>query len=192
MFEYIYGKVDSVTNDKIVVDVNGVGFQIHVPGNVLNNVVVGDNSKIYLKLHVREDRMQLFGFLNLQERELFEKLQNISGIGPALALNILSFDTIQALYDAITQEKLSFFKKVKGVGPKMAKRIVLELKGSLKEMDVASISSIAGSFKNDAIKALTGLGYQEESSVNAVTEVLAQNPDIKNLEELVCDALKKI
>lgn len=128
----------------------------------------------------------------MQDRELFEKVQTVSGIGPSLALHVLNAGSPQEFYNAVMQENLAFFKKIKGIGPKMASRIVLELKGNLPKTELEPISNDGNNFKVDAIKALLGLGYQELQASEAVRKAFIEIPSPKNLEVLLYEALKHI
>mgnify|MGYP000930087415 CR=1 FL=1 len=192
MFEYLQGKVASISTEIVVLEISGVGFKIHTPSNVKDRLKQGETARLFISLCLREDSLRLFGFLNLQDRDLFDKVQTVSGIGPSLALNVLGAGTPQEFYEAIMQENLSFFKKIKGIGPKMASRIVLELKGNLPKNELESNPAEGSRFRVDAIKALMGLGYQETQAWEAVRKALAEIPNPKNLEVLLCEALKNL
>ncbi|NUM34079.1 MAG: Holliday junction branch migration protein RuvA [Candidatus Brocadiae bacterium] len=192
MFEYIQGKISCLSTDIVVVDVSGVGFKIYTPANVKDKLKQGEMAKIFISVCLREDSLKLFGFLTMQDRELFEKVQTVSGIGPSLALHVLNAGSPQEFYNAVMQENLAFFKKIKGIGPKMASRIVLELKGNLPKTELEPISNDGNNFKVDAIKALLGLGYQELQASEAVRKAFIEIPSPKNLEVLLYEALKHI
>ena len=192
MFEYIQGKVSYVSHEIVVLDVSGVGFKIYTPVNVKDKIKQGETSKLFISVCLREDSLKLFGFLTQQDRELFEKVQTVSGIGPSLALHVLNAGSPQEFYNAVMHENLSFFRKIKGIGPKMASRIVLELKGNLPKTEPETNPSDGSSFRGDAIKALVGLGYQETQAWEAVQRALVEIPSPKNLEVLLCEALKNL
>ena len=189
MFEYLYGKIYPLTDGTLVVEIAGVGFKLHVPISTRDRFREGENGKIFVKMCVREDSIKLYGFADAGERNLFEKLQTISGIGPALALNIVSAGEVESLHGAILNEDLAFFKKVKGVGPKMARRIVLELKGVLPQPG-PSLPAADARIRGNAVNALHALGYQRQDAETAVAKVLAQLPGTDNLEEVVREALQ--
>ncbi len=188
MFDYISGIVRFCSQNQIVVDVSGVGFSILVPNHVKNKLTDGENAKIFVYLYVRDDSIKLYGFLSEQEREMFLRLQSISGIGPALALNIIAAGNLQKLYESIMSEDVEFFRTIKGIGSKMASRIVLELKGSLKNIDLPG-NSEDDFLRSAATKALANLGYQEFEAAEAVKKSFFQEKP-KNLENLVRHALQ--
>lgn len=193
MFEYLEGKIQFGSGDIVIVEIAGVGFKIHVPATVKDKLTQGKVSKVFISLCVREDSLKLFGFLSLSERDLFEKLQTVSGIGPSIALNALSCGSPAEFYEAIMQENLSFFRRIKGIGPKTASRLVLELKGNLPKIEGESGALLPEStMRLDAIKALQGLGYQELEAAEAVRKVFLAEEHPKNLEALLCEALKNI
>lgn len=195
MYEYMIGKVQSADDKILILEVSGIGYRINIPSSVVNKIKTGEELKIYVDLCVREDSMKLFGFLSTNEREMFAKLQTISGIGPSVALNIVSGASIQLLYEAIINEDLTLFKKIKGVGPKTAKRIVLELKGSLSK-DIASMpkmeESVVDMIYSNAVKALSALGYQPQNATEAVDKAIKILPEKKTLEDVVTEALKHL
>lgn len=193
MFEYLSGIVHFSSQDQVIVDVHGIGFAVSVTNSVKTQLTEGQTAKLYIHFHVREDAMRLYGFLTEQEREMFLKLQSVSGIGPALSLNILSASTVQKVYEAIMSEDVEFFKTIKGVGVKTATRLVVELKGSLRNIPIymAPISEI-NYLRSSAIKALMALGYQELEASQAVHQSLSKEKKPKNLETLIFEALQML
>lgn len=192
MFEYLQGKITLNSDDIVVLDIFGVGFKIYTPSNIKDRLKIGENAKFFISLSVREDSLKLFGFLTLQERDLFEKIQTVSGIGPSMAIHILGAGTPEDFYEAIMQENLSFFKRIKGIGPKMASRIVLELKGNLPKKELEESIPTEKHFQKDAISALMGLGYQEQQAWEAVRKAFSEIPNPDNLEALLYQALQNI
>lgn len=191
MFEYLCGTIHFSSQEQIIIDVGGVGFAVYVTNSAKNQLTDGQTAKLYIHLHVREDHMRLYGFLTEQEREMFLKLQSVSGIGPALSLNILSTSTVQKVYEAIISEDVEFLKTIKGVGVKTATRLVVELKGGLRNMamQIAPTSEI-NYLRSSAIKALMALGYQELEASQAVNQALSVEKNPKNLEVLVFSGLQ--
>ena len=135
----------------------------------------------------------MFGFANGEERILFHKLQSISGVGPAMALNILSGGAPDDLRKAILTENLSYFKKIKGVGPKTAKRIILELKGSISSipMPASALQVQPTSTRTDAINALMSLGYNQMNAANSIDQIMSKDPEI-SLDDLIKTALQEM
>jgi len=189
MINYLEGKILDKNEKFFVVDVNGVGYKIFShPGILAKIPEKGQNVKIWTHLYVREDTMDLYGFLNKEELEFFENLISISGIGPRSALGILEVAPVSSLKQAIVSEDETFFTKVSGIGRKTAQRLILELKNKLAKTVVLEKG---GSFKEtgDAFEALVALGYRQSD----VRRVLNELPkDIKSAEAKVKEALKRL
>jgi Holliday junction DNA helicase RuvA len=190
MFDYLYGKVAATEAGSIVVDIAGVGFRVQVPLPFSQKVRAGETLKIFVTLSLRNEEARLFGFASAEDRRLFEKLQTVNGVGPATALNILSSASAASLYQAILQEDLSQFRKIKGVGPKTAQRIVLELKGKVSPGDLhAGVAAKPGNIQADAVAALISLGYPQETALDSVSKAWKQS-DNPTLDVLIKEALK--
>ncbi len=189
MISYLEGKILDKNEKFFVVDVNGVGYKIFSHSGVLEKIPGnGQNVKIWTHLYVREDTMDLYGFLNKEELEFFEILISISGIGPRSALGILEVAPVSSLKQAIVSEDETFFTKVSGIGRKTAQRLILELKSKLAKTVVLEKS---GGFKEmgDALEALVALGYRQSD----VRKVLNELPkDMKSAEAKVKEALKRL
>ena len=191
MFEYISGPVQFGPDDQIIVDIAGIGFRIHAATHTKNALKPGQVAKIYLSLYVREDQLKLYGFLNEAERQMFLKLQSISGIGPALALHILDAAALSKIQQAIINGDVAFFRTIKGIGPKIANRIVIELKGSLKATDIA-VGSEPDYTRLSAIHGLMALGYPELEAAEIVQKVLNQADRPENLEDIIRMSLQLV
>ncbi|MCX6813030.1 MAG: Holliday junction branch migration protein RuvA [Candidatus Azambacteria bacterium] len=189
MISYLEGKILDKNEKFFVVDVNGVGYKIFSHSGILEKIPEnGQNVKIWTHLYVREDAMDLYGFLNKEELEFFEILISISGIGPRSALGILEVAPVSSLKQAIVSEDETFFTKVSGIGRKTAQRLILELKSKLAKTVVLEKG---GSFKemSDAFEALVALGYRQSD----VRRVLNELPkDMKSAEAKVNEALKRL
>jgi len=189
MISYLEGKILDKNEKFFVVDVNGVGYKIFSHSGILVKIPEnGQNVKIWTHLYVREDAMDLYGFLNKEELEFFEILISISGIGPRSALGILEVAPVSSLKQAIVSEDETFFTKVSGIGRKTALRLILELKNKLAKTVVLEKG---GSFKEmgDAFEALVALGYRQGD----VRRVLNELPkDTKSAEAKVKEALKRL
>lgn len=184
MFSYIRGLLTEVWEDTLVVESGGIGWNIHVPLSVLESALrVGDEVKIYTSFQVREDAMTLYGFLNRQDLQMFKQLLGVSGIGPKAALGILSSLRPDDLRMAIISEDVKAISKAPGIGPKTAKRVILDLKDRIKMEDIlpaspelqnselsAAVSGV-GDVGKEAIEALTALGYSMSEATKAVRQV---------------------
>lgn len=173
-----------VWEDTLVVESGGIGWNIHVPMSVLEcGLRVGDEVKIYTSFQVREDAMTLYGFLNRQDLQMFKQLLGVSGIGPKAALGILSALRPDDLRMAIISEDVKAISKAPGIGPKTAKRVILDLKDRIKMEDIlpsssdpqnadltSSVSGV-GDVGKEAIEALAALGYSMSEATKAVRQV---------------------
>ena len=180
MYDYIKGTVTRVTPEYLVVEQQGIGWQIFAP----NPYSFGtDELQVFLHHHVREDAHLLFGFPSLEQRELFRKLISVSGIGPKGALAILASGQPQHVIDAIEREDEKFLVKFPGVGKKTARQMILDLKGKLTEFfgdslpveDAPSLLSNDDAELEEAMLALGALGYSER-------EIAKVKPQLKGLE----------
>jgi len=189
MISYLEGKILDKNEKFFVVDVSGIGYKVFSHSGILVKIPEnGQNVKIWTHLYIREDAMDLYGFLNKEELEFFEILISISGIGPRSALGILEVAPVSSLKQAIVSEDETFFTKVSGIGRKTAQRLILELKSKLAKTVVLEKG---GSFKEmgDALEALVALGYRQSD----VRRVLNELPkDIKSAEAKVKEVLKRL
>ncbi|MBL5766137.1 Holliday junction branch migration protein RuvA [Heyndrickxia sporothermodurans] len=173
MYEYIKGTVEMVTPEYIVVENNGIGYQIFTPNPFVFTVNQSISEKIFIYQHVREDALSLFGFHTLSEKTLFKKLLNVSGIGPKGALAILAFGEPSQVIEAIENENETFLTKFPGVGKKTARQMILDLKGKLQDIvpdyfpnlfntdKVEQVAQTSAQF-DEAILALKALGYSDK------------------------------
>lgn len=191
MYNYITGKVVGKTASGIVLDNNGIGYEIGVSGNTLFDVAMGEVAKIYTYLYVREDEMSLYGFSREEEKKLFLRLIDISGIGPKLAMQILSGYDLKTLTVAIAGGDVKTLCKIKGLGKKTAELIVLNLRECAAE-DIAGDSGEAGAFDSDiadAVFALESLGITKTEAVRAASE--AQKV-VSGVENIIAYCLKQL
>ncbi len=175
MFDYISGKKIKATAGKMVVDNSGIGYLFFVSDKCISALSGSENVKIYTYLSVREDDVSLFGFYSEEERTMFEKLISISGIGPKVAIAVLSEISAGELAGKIISADTKALNKIKGVGKKTAERIVLELKDKVgKEFSAEQSDEIAENFDeqaNDAVMALMTLGFTRKEAENKVAKV---------------------
>ncbi len=173
---------------QILVDVHGVGYEVDVPMSTFYNLPAqGEAVTLFTHFSVREDAQQLYGFLTTKEREVFRTLIKISGVGPKLALSVLSGMNVDELAQAVALQETSRLVKVPGVGKKTAERLLLELKGKLAD----ALPSAAGgpaTVAHDALNALMALGYSDKEAL----PVLKQLAEGLSLEESLRQALKRL
>ena len=201
MISYIKGELTEVFEDTVVVETNGIGYNIRVPASVLDRLPsVGSSVRIYTYLYVKEDAMNLFGFLNRDDLSVFKLLLNVSGIGPKGALAILSTIGPDDLRFAVLSEDVKTISSAPGIGAKTAKRLIIELKDKLKlaevfETALANKEKVSSEndvllAKNEAVEALVALGYASAQAMKAVQQV--ENAEEKDSEQILKEALKKL
>jgi Holliday junction DNA helicase RuvA len=183
MYDYIKGTVVSIKNNAIVVDNNGVGYMIYVSNPY--SFEIGVDYKVFVYQQIQEDGHYLYGFKTNEEKELFLKLISVKGLGCKMALPILAVGSIDGIMDAIERENILYLKKFPKIGDKLAKQIVLDLKGKLETIGVG-ISDDIVEVENELKEVLIGLGYKEKE----IRPVLARVDTSLTIEEQVKDALK--
>ena len=193
MYNHLRGLVIKVVPGKIILEVGGIGWDICAPISTTSKVSIGQEHMILTHLAVREDDISIFGFLTDDERSLFRVLIGISGVGAATAIQILSSASPKDFILAIEKQDTKFLKKIKGIGEKTAKRIILELKGAKTTLsdDLPNSGAVGalGAIATDAVKALEAMGIPEKEGIARVEKVLESEGDLK-LEELIRRALQ--
>lgn len=167
MIAFLRGKVLNVASDHVIIDVNGVGYQVFIPASLAGHFSsIGKEVDLFTYFHVKEDQIQLFGFLDSGDKEIFKMLLEVEGIGPKLALGILSSVSKEELAQAIVEEKISLLTKLPGVGKKTAQRLVLELKDKIVKSNLITKfdkpSNQELEVYHDALQALLSLGYSQK------------------------------
>lgn len=193
MFAYVKGKLEVVEATCVIVDVQGIGYSIFIPCRMLSELPeVGQMIRLHTAFVVREFSQALYGFLDIQERNLFEVLINVSGIGPKLALSLIGHLTFAELQSAIALKDLKSLCLVPGVGKKTAERLVVELKDKLSQMVTVTEGVKALSMStHDAVLALMNLGYSQSVAQKAIKQSLEELPSNVDLGVLITTALKK-
>lgn len=197
MISYLKGILEEILDDNIIVDVGNMGYQVFVCSYTLTQLPkVGEVIKIYTYMAVREDNISLYGFLNKDEIEMFNRLITVSGIGPKVALGILSAMRPQDISMAIIIEDINALSKAPGIGKKTAQRIILDLKDKMKTHSAFDSNSsnvvtqsTGSSARQEAIEALISLGY---SSMEATKAVVNTYTDGMSTEAAIKLALKKL
>jgi Holliday junction DNA helicase RuvA len=171
----IRGKLNAKTSHQLVVDVNGVGYLVHVTPNTASKFLIGDEAALFTAMVVREDAMTLFGFQTALEQELFDLLRSVTGVGPKSALAILGALTTAQIASAVAVDDDAAFKAVSGIGPKTAKLITVTLAGKLSHLVLVhqSESVSADADLGSVVNALVSLGWPERSAQEAVKSVAA-------------------
>lgn len=199
MISYIKGILEDMSPGMVVVDNHGIGYQMMVPMRGESFPKIGQEIKIYTHMHVREDDVSLFGFLSKEEKEAFELLIGVNGIGPKVGLSVLSTLSVYELKMAVISEDVKTISKTPGLGPKGAKKLILELKDKLsfEELEEDGVGAEIFDTSVDSsdsvmitIEGLVNLGYSKSEAAIAVNKV----EDAKDLtpEELLKKALKNI
>ncbi|MGN0329541.1 MAG: Holliday junction branch migration protein RuvA [Lachnospira sp.] len=199
MLSYIIGELAEVLEDTIVIENNGMGYNVKTPSTVISNMPdVGEMVKVYTYLYVREDAINLYGFLTRDDLNIFKMLINVNGIGPKGALAILSTISTDELRFAILSEDVNLIKACPGIGAKTAQRLIIDLKDKLNLKDTfesavsknVSLSDNHMSTVNDAIEALVSLGYGNKEAIDAVKKV--SDVENKTSEAVLKEALKNL
>ena len=176
--------------DSIIVNVGGIGLQVHVPGSTLSQLgAVNNKVFLYTHLYVKEDNLSLYGFASGQELTLFKNLVSVSGVGPKMALALLSGLSVEQLTMAILSGNVDLIEQVPGVGKKVASRIAVELKGKLEREWEGELLPVAQE-DSDVIAALTSLGYSLREATQAVSS-LPSSTEL-SLEEKIRSALQQL
>jgi holliday junction DNA helicase RuvA len=208
MIGKLKGTLDSIGEDYVILDVGGVGYVAHVSGRTLQSVPsVGEALTLIIETHVREDMIRLYGFLNTQERDWFRILQSVQGVGSKVALGILSALTYDVLAQAILTGDKAMVARAPGVGPKLAARLVVELKDKVPagEMIMGGVRLDASGAADlsfpmnalpepvaDAISALVNLGYGQAQAHTAVLKAKTNIGDEANTATLIRQGLKEL
>ena len=204
MISFIRGLVADTTENAVILENNGIGYEIFMTGSSIEQVSRIDGEvKIHTYFQVREDAMQLYGFLSRDDLEMFRLLLNVNGIGPKAALGALSNITADDLRFAVLADDVAAIKALPGIGPKTAQKIIIELKDKLKLDEVfesalsknkkadnnSNVSNVM-MIRNDAVEALVSLGYSSKDALVAVKEV--EDIENKDSETVLKEALKKL
>jgi holliday junction DNA helicase RuvA len=187
MIGHLEGRIVDLVPGKVLLAAGGVGYEVSVPLSAHPLLAGHDSAALFVHTHVREDQLALYGFPTRRERDTFRTLLTVSGIGPRIALALLSSLTPDDLVLAIEGEQWRRLATVPGIGKRTAERLVVELKGKLGQV----VQPLAGSAREDAISALVNLGYPMRSAEEVVSELLRATPEI-DLGALLRQALKKL
>ncbi|MBI5700442.1 Holliday junction branch migration protein RuvA [Candidatus Saganbacteria bacterium] len=197
MISHIVGILDQIDLNSITVDVAGIGYKIFATTALINEIgSIGDKVKVYTEQIVREDSNSLYGFRSKEERNLFNALLSVSGIGPKSAMSIISGLPLEKLISAISQGDATLLSSIQGVGSKTAQRIIIELKEKIgktygiKPSEIGKGISGDTTMISDAISALITLGYSPREARDAIMKLNIENA--KSVEEIIKLALKNL
>ena len=182
MYGYIRGMVVEIDSNYIIIDNNGIGYLIYVANPY--SYQLNHEYTVFIYTCVREEEYTLYGFKDREQKELFLKLINVKGLGPKMALPIIATGTIDAIADAIENENLNYLKKFPKIGDKVAKQMVLDLKGKLNAINTGIFAK--EDYSNELVEVLLGLGYKQADVKKVISKV---NPD-NSLEEQVRESLR--
>jgi len=188
MIGFIKGNLISAKPTQLLIDVNGVGYLCNISINTFEKISNQKNVSLFIHTHVKEDSITLFGFYTESEKTMFELLISVSGVGPKIALSILSGIQIDDLKNAIIYADSSRISAVPGIGKKTAERLILELKNKVDQVNEEGGIEHAFSLKNEAVMALSTLGYNNKLAEKVVRDILLSEPGAP-LEDLIKKAL---
>jgi Holliday junction DNA helicase RuvA len=172
----------------VVAETGGIGYKVYIGAETYSNLPkINESVSFWVHFYLRENRAELYGFLNYPELEFFEQLIQISGVGPKNALGVLSAGPIDTLKKAVSSGETSYLTKVSGIGRKLAEKIIIELKNKMAEME--NLDSLVFKEESDAIEALRSLGYSLKESREAMKKI---SKETKGAENIVKEALKNI
>ncbi len=188
MIGYLTGKVISLKPTHLLVDVNGVGYSVHISLTTFEEITDKEIVSLFIHTNVKEDSITLYGFFTEAEKQMFELLISVSGVGPKIGLSILSGIRVDDLRYALQSGDVSRIVAVPGIGKKTAERLTLELRNKVADIVEQEGRKPASSIRTEAVSALSTLGYNLKQSEKAVREILTEKPDI-DIEELLKEAL---
>ena len=191
MIGYLSGKIISSKPTQLLLDVNGVGYDINISINTFEKIAEKETVNLFIHTNVKDDSISLYGFYNEAEKGMFELLISISGIGPKLALSLLSGIETTDLKEAIEIGDVSRIVAIPGIGRKTAERLILELKSKVGAVIVDGEHTVKRGLKQEAVAALTTLGYNHATAEKAVRQVLSSNNN-RTLEEVIKNALGEL
>ncbi|MFN8457719.1 MAG: Holliday junction branch migration protein RuvA [Anaerolineae bacterium] len=191
MIGSLRGEIIDKEEGTVTIDVGGVGYYVQGPTTLLDLLEVGTKTQLFIHTHVREQELTLFGFPNKEELELFRTLLKVQGIGPKMALAILSHIPVETLRQAVAREEAALLARVPGIGPKKAKQIVFELKGKIGYEDIFVASIPISDSDSEVIAALTSLGYSIIEAQAALQQIPKEAKE-ESVEEKVRLALSSL
>ena len=193
MFEYLNGKITSLTPTNAVLDIGNIGYLINISLNTYSQLNETSEAKLFIHEIVREDAHLLYGFSSVEERGIFQLLLSVSGIGANTARMILSALTPEEVKVAITTGNVPVLKNIKGIGAKTAQRVIVDLRDKVgKTSETSEIFDVSSNrIKEESLSALATLGFSKSSVTKIVDQIISKNPKI-SVEELLREALNRL
>jgi Holliday junction DNA helicase RuvA len=195
MIAFLNGTLAEKSPSVALVDVQGVGYEVFISLSTYDRLpATGASCKLLTYHHIREDINILFGFMQIEEKQMFERLINVNGIGPKTALSVLSGMTISELIAAIAEGNIKRISSIHGIGKKTAERLIIELRDKVNPLEALAASTAGGgdaknAMLRDTILALTQLGFPQDTAYKMAQTAFAANPDIKDAETLLRKSL---
>jgi holliday junction DNA helicase RuvA len=171
MIGYLKGIIKEISGSKIILLCQNIGYEILVPVKLLVNYSVGDEAEFYIYTHVREDQLKLFGFEDNKEKQIFEIMIGVSGVGPKIGLLILSAASVGQIQKAISTADVAFFTNIKGLGKKGAQKIIIELKNKLGSLAELDLSDSEVQVSNDVVEALITFGFKRRDILPVLAKI---------------------
>jgi Holliday junction DNA helicase RuvA len=192
MFDFIYGNIACKNPTTVTIETNGIGYKLHIPLSTFEKISDKEKAKLFTKLTIRDDEIKIYGFYSLEEREMFNLLLSVNGVGSNVALTILSSSSISQFESYVVSNDPKSLQRIKGIGKKTAERIILELKESIKS--ILPFSTSPAETKNmaiisDAIMAMISLGYAKPEAEKAVSKATDNIDVTEGVEVLIKEAL---
>lgn len=188
MIGYLTGKKISLKPTHLILDVNGVGYSVYITLTTFEEITDKEIVSLFIHTNVKEDSITLYGFFTETEKQMFELLISVSGVGPKIALSILSGIRVDDLRYALQSGDVSRIIAVPGIGKKTAERLALELRNKVADIVEQEGTTPASNVRTEAVSALSTLGYNLKQAEKAVREILTEKPDI-DIEELLKEIL---
>lgn len=189
MIAHLNGRLVEKTPTHIIVECAGVGYLVKISLNTFSKLGSDENIKIFTQLQVREDAHTLYGFYSIAEREMFNHLISVSGIGASTAILMLSAMTSDEIAAAIVNEEVGIIQSIKGIGAKTAQRVIIDLKDKVAKSDFATenIFTANNTNQNDALTALLALGFDKKKAGKAISKIITED---QTVEQIIKEALK--
>ncbi len=195
MFDFIQGNIAFKTPTTATVEKNGIGYKINIPLSTYERILNKEKAKLYTKLTIRDDEIKIYGFFSIEERRLFNLLVSVNGVGPSMALTILSSSSIKQFEKYIIDNDPKSLQRIKGIGKKTAERIILELKETITSLLADSELSTEThnmSIVSDAIMAMISLGYTKTEAEKTVNLATKKIDAAEGVEVLIKEALSYV
>lgn len=194
MYAYIRGRLTFTSPAVVVIETGGVGYELHISLQTYTKIQNAEEAQLFTYLYVKEDVQALYGFAEAAEKTLFTQLLSVSGIGPNTARMVLSSFSPEEIRQAILREDEALIRSIKGIGPKSAKRLILELKDKLTKTADATetLTTSNNTGREEALSALIMLGFSRQASDKALRKVQQTHPDVNAVEQLIKLSLKEL